>query len=1024
MLPSLLLSVLVFASPRGTVEIDGARWQDVRTGAEEIALPGPWVADRDVELLREGDGLRIRGRWTIRSAKPGWFLGDLLGPGVEIRSATWNGRPAAIDRSDEMTIVAGYVRDRATLEVEAFVVGDPANSPLTLDLMAAVSGRVTLPPAPEDQRLHVEDPKTPELPPARAGDVILSGAGRLAISQRPRQPADTTALVTATTGIGLTVGDSDLRGRAQLTWTVLRGAIDRVSFEARDLGEDLELTGNGIREWRRVGDRIEVDLQASTRDRVAIDLSWTKALAKATESNQPIPRLTPVEVFRGAHSVQIARDSEIEVIPAMKAWTAVASADLPSWGSGLVEGTPTAAYTANEGQGGELSLLRFVPVESPPVVVDVAGITVATSREGRMLMRAHYEVRNERAAFLRVTPPPGMRILGAQVSGETALPARDDDGAWLIPLRRSIETVKGALSFPVEVTLLGESTAWARRERRNLPLPTVSAPVAVTRLTLHLPPGYSSRVKAGDGDVVDEFTRGEGINYGMGIGEVGVAEADARFQSAVGSWMNNDFKGAQAELDALRELGASNENIERLQANLDVIQGGADKNKSSSGGDAAIERRIKEQAKARAAEDIQRQELSKKKAEEYSRSGDYEKAEAEYTQAIELGERLALLEQEESVEQRSTNDELQRSYASVQKTKARRSRFSSKKKRKELEKEPAYKQRAPASFGARAGGVRDGNSADAAGGAGGGGAGGGGAGGSSAPSSGSGTTVYLFDDDTIDAELLRPDDQRVGAVEDLAEVPPTQPSGPAPPGPASVVNAEPLIHEDDAGPSTSSNGVPVSMDEARNIPVGGSYPDFTSVVDASPTATEDTAGIKLAGTTGAETKYVVDGANVSSPAFGTVGASIVQEFVTDSRDPTSSLFERPNVAPASRSSSVLTIPDRAERRRRRSMRRGKTNSAPPPTDEATKRYDEGDSDSDGVPDEPDAAEGRGGLGRLAAPEVQASAMSVVIPAAGEAIRYQRLLLPPDATYNVEITAREPLLPRRAGRKRRKSRKSR
>lgn len=996
MLPSLLLSVLLLASPRGTVEIDGARWQDVQTGAEEVSLPGPWAADRDVELIREGDGLRIRGRWTIRSAKPGWFLGDLLGPGVEIRSATWNGRPAAIDRSDEMTIVAGYVRDRATLVVDAFVVGDPANSPLTLDLMTAVSGRLTLPPAPEDQRLHVEDPKTPELPPARAGDIILSGAGRLAISRRPRQPADTTALVTATTGIGLTVGDSDLRGRAQLTWTILRGAIDRVSFEARDLGEDLELRGDGIREWRRVGDRIEVDLQAPTRDRVAIDLRWTRALAKATESSQAIPRLTPEEVFRGAHSVQIARDSEIEVIPTMKAWTAVASADLPSWGSGLVEGTPTAAYTANEGQGGELSLLRFVPVESPPVVVDVAGITVATSREGRMLMRAHYEVRNERAAFLRVTPPPGMRILGAQVSGETALPARDEDGAWLIPLRRSIETVKGALSFPVEVTLLGESTAWARRERRSLPLPTVSAPVAVTRLTLHLPPGYSSRAKAGDGDVVDEFTRGEGINYGMGIGEVGVAEADARFQSAVGSWMNNDFKGAQAELDALRELGASNENIERLQANLDVIQGGKDKdqNQNSSGGDAAIERRIKEQAKARAAEDIQRQELSKKKAEEYSRSGDYERAEAEYTQAIEIGERLALLEQEESVEQRSTNDDLQRSYASVQKTKARRSRFS----RKADKKMKMKKDLGPASLGSQAS-VNEGG------------------GGGGVSSSSGGVTVYDFEDDNLDGELLRPDDASLDGSNGNIKAPT------APPPPAEARSAE-----DVNSPETTGSAVAIETESAQNIPVGGSSRDFTSVVDAAPTSTEDSAGISLAGTTGAEAKVVVDGASVSSPSFGMVGAAIVQEYVEQTTAPTTSLFERPSSSPARQISSVLTMPSRAERRRRRSMRRADKDAppppAPPPADLATKSYEGRDSDNDGAPDEPDAAEGRGGLGRLAAPEVQASAMSVVIPAAGEAIRYQRLLLPPDATYNVEITAREPLLPRRAGRKRRKSRKSR
>ena len=41
----------------------------------------------------------------------------------------------------------------------------------------------------------------------------------------------------------------------------------------------------------------------------------------------------------------------------------------------------------------------------------------------------------------------------------------------------------------------------------------------------------------------------------------------------------------------------------------------------------------------------------------------------------------------------------------------------------------------------------------------------------------------------------------------------------------------------------------------------------------------DSAGISLAGTTGAESKYTVEGANVNNPSFGTVGASIVQEFV-------------------------------------------------------------------------------------------------------------------------------------------------
>ncbi len=79
----------------------------------------------------------------------------------------------------------------------------------------------------------------------------------------------------------------------------------------------------------------------------------------------------------------------------------------------------------------------------------------------------------------------------------------------------------------------------------------------------------------------------------------------------------------------------------------------------------------------------------------------------------------------------------------------------------------------------------------------------------------------------------------------------------------------------------AANVTRVKMDEVRNVPIGGTSRDFTAVVDMSPTASRDAAGVRLAGTTGAESKYVVDGQNATSPAFGTVSATIVQEFIED-----------------------------------------------------------------------------------------------------------------------------------------------
>ncbi|MCA9636611.1 MAG: hypothetical protein KC420_11345, partial [Myxococcales bacterium] len=76
----------------------------------------------------------------------------------------------------------------------------------------------------------------------------------------------------------------------------------------------------------------------------------------------------------------------------------------------------------------------------------------------------------------------------------------------------------------------------------------------------------------------------------------------------------------------------------------------------------------------------------------------------------------------------------------------------------------------------------------------------------------------------------------------------------------------------------------------------------------------------------------------------------------------------------------------------------------------------GFEDEDGTP-EPLEEDGRGGLDRLAAPKVTASAMSVVIPAAGEAVLYQHLLLAAESAYAIEIAAREPLLQKRRRRRR-------
>lgn len=64
--------------------------------------------------------------------------------------------------------------------------------------------------------------------------------------------------------------------------------------------------------------------------------------------------------------------------------------------------------------------------------------------------------------------------------------------------------------------------------------------------------------------------------------------------------------------------------------------------------------------------------------------------------------------------------------------------------------------------------------------------------------------------------------------------------------------------------ANSTPGARVKMSEVRDIPLGGTSRDFTAVVDLSPTVRNDSAGVRLAGTSGAESKHV-DGTSAEAP---------------------------------------------------------------------------------------------------------------------------------------------------------------
>jgi hypothetical protein len=619
-----------------TVSID--RYRDLAEPPALEPAPAPFVERRDVTVRAEGDELVVTARFRVSVPEPGPVAFVMAGPELRVSRFTVDGRVTALGGGAGGPVFAAALQRPVELVLVGTVDrGDRA----VVSLLGAGAGEVSLP-----SELALVDGLA-----LGAGVWVPAAPDRtldtLVLEVRPPPASDRGELVLGRVGYGITALDGELRRAARLQWRVVSGTLTRVAFRVPGAGPDLVVEGPQVGEVTRVGDRVEVTLAGE--ESTLVDLTVHTSSALGTGEVTTIDLGLPVQegVFRTEATVVLARDGELDLVPRLTGMAARSVLQLPAVTTGLLDGSPTAAFQGFSGAG-QLDVLRFTPAEGPATLCDVATYTYAMTDDGRGLLRAHWTVRNDRGHLLHVTPPAGYAPIAAQVSGRPVTVSREGD-TWLVPLDKSVESVQGLLSFPVEVAFLGEEPAVAsRRLRRSVTLPSIDAETAVVRATVHLPPGFADRTRPGEGDRVDGFTEGEGITYGFAVGDARAAQAEALFQEALASWNENEFEDAQARLDAIKALGGENDNTVALEGNLRVVSG---KKGEAAGVESAIDRRIKDQARARAIDDFEAQRELLEAAEQATNEGRYDEAERAYSSASAVTEKLAKLSNVEDVAQ-------------------------------------------------------------------------------------------------------------------------------------------------------------------------------------------------------------------------------------------------------------------------------------------------------------------------------------------------------------------------------------
>ena len=405
-------------------------------------LPPSWTAaDATYRVHIEPEGpATVEATYRFASVRDGWLEATLVGPGLVVDAVTG----PVVAAPSGVSVVLPPTERSATMKVRGTL--DPAEpGHLTLRVLPAAK-----------QRVIVDAPGLDVRVTGAVGD-MLAASEVLDITYTPHVAkvagAAPRLLVTGERAISAWGEEGALEVRGVVRWKVLRGEADRFSLDVTGL-TDVELAGSNLGRWSRSGDVVTIEPLAPVRGTLQLTVSAQAALPTEGELTLPAPR--PLQVQRVDGWVTLGRSDEGELIPVSGPPTVTAKA-LPEWARGLSERTPV-AYWHGEAPI-RVRAAHFTAMMGPDTVIEKADFVLATSREGRVLLRATWQVRNERRQYLHLRPPPGFQALTARVSGTPVTPLGDGGGGIYVPLEKSVETMQGLLTFPVEVS------GWRARRR-------------------------------------------------------------------------------------------------------------------------------------------------------------------------------------------------------------------------------------------------------------------------------------------------------------------------------------------------------------------------------------------------------------------------------------------------------------------------------------------------------------------------------------------------------------------------------
>jgi len=276
---------------------------------------------------------------------------------------------------------------------------------------------------------------------------------------------------------------------AKIDVAIVGGRTDRLDLILPAGTRRLNVTGPDVREVRGVAGPVAVHLRGPTRDKTSLTIRYELAAGRG------VRRLARPELAGGRWAggtlviTNTAGAGEI-VVESARGLGEMSVADIGASASAILAGEAVLAYRITGPRWtAAVDVVDLGEFALREAVADLGHYRLTFRDDGTIVAKVRYEIRNRARQFLRVRLPAGSVVIQARVNDKwrPVSPVDGLPGTYRLALVRSKASVRGLVSFPVELVYLCRTGGLGAKGMARLPLPQIDLPIAYAWCEAYVP---------------------------------------------------------------------------------------------------------------------------------------------------------------------------------------------------------------------------------------------------------------------------------------------------------------------------------------------------------------------------------------------------------------------------------------------------------------------------------------------------------------------------------------------------------